>query len=228
MKMRIKKTISQKVIEANRRNAQRSPGPISIKAKDAVRYNAMTHGLLAKRIVFRNEEEEAEFKALTDELEQEFRPEGVLEQMLAEEIGVVWWKLQIVQGWEFKEIRSRRKASKSMIRTLVQESDETQFPLFQGEDGSSCATGLNWDCDELVVRRSSREFEKDEIFDKEKRGNVEIEARLTTSIETILRYMTRLKRDLYKAIRVLGDLQDRRARVSGSTPAVPLRKKLER
>ena len=52
-----------------------------------------------------------------------------------------------------------------------------------------------------MVRRSSREFEKDEIFDKEKRGNVEIEARLTTSIETILRYMTRLKRDLYKAIR---------------------------
>ena len=66
------------------------------------------------------------------------------------------------------------------------------------------------------------------IFDKEKRGNVEIEARLTTSIETILRYMTRLKRNLYKAIRVLGDLQDRRARVSGSTPAVPSRKKLER
>ena len=77
-----------------------------------------------------------------------------------------------------------------------------------------------------MVRRSSREFEKDEIFDKEKCGNVEIEARLTTSIETILRYTTRLKRDLYKAIRVLGDLQDRRARVS--TPAVSLRKKLER
>lgn len=226
--MRIKKTISQKVMDANRRNAQRSPGPASIKAKDAVRYNAMTHGLLAKRIVFRNDEEQAEFKALMDELEQEFRPEGVLEQMLAEEIGVVWWKLQIVQGWELQEIWSRRKASKSIIRTLVQGSDETQFPLFQGEDESSSVTRLNWDCDELVVRRSNREFEKDEIFDKEKRGNVEVEARLTTSIETILRYMTRLKRDLYKAIRVLGDLQDRRARVSGSTPAVPLGKKLER
>ena len=45
--------------------------------------------------------------------------------------------------------------------------------------------------------------------------------RLRTSIETILRYKIALKRDLYKASRVLGELQDRRARGSGST-SVPV------
>jgi hypothetical protein len=226
--MKIKKRVSQKVKDANRRNAQLNTGPASLAGKDAVRYNAMKHGLLAKRIVFRNEEEEAEFQALIDELEQEFRPEGVLERMLAEEIGVSWWKLQIAQGWELQEIRNRRKASKSVIRTLVQESDETQFPLFQGENGSSSAARLNWDCNELVVRRSSRELEKDATFGEEKRGHVEIEAKLNTSLETILRYEAVLKRDLYKAIRVLGDLQDHRARASCSTPAVASERSLRR
>jgi hypothetical protein len=215
--MKIKKTVWEKVIEANRRNSQLNTGPTSLAAKRAVRYNAIKHGLLAKRIVFRNEAEEAEFQALMDDLEKEFRPEGVLERMLAEEMGVNWWKLQIEEGWEVQEIRNRRRASKSVIHTLVQESDGRQFPLFQGEDGSSSASRLKWDCNELVVRRSSREFEKDETFDSEKRGHVEIEAKLSTSIETILRYKIALKRDLYKAIRVLGELQDRRARGSGST-----------
>src|SRR5277367_1997921 len=125
--MKIKKTVSQKVIDANRRNAQRNTGPTSPAGKRAVRYNAMQHGLLAKRIVFRDEVEEAEFQALMDDLEKEFRPEGVLERMLAEEIGVVWWKLQIAEGWEVQEIRNRRRASKSVINTLIQESDGTQF-----------------------------------------------------------------------------------------------------
>ena len=120
--MKINKTVSLKVIDANRKNAQRNTGPTSIAGKGAVRYNAVKHGLLAKRIVLHNEEEETEFRTLMDELDQEFQPKGMLERMLTEEIGVSWWKLQVAQGWELQEIRNRRKASKSVIRALVQES----------------------------------------------------------------------------------------------------------
>jgi hypothetical protein len=83
--MKINKTVSLKVIDANRKNAQRNTGPTSIAGKDAVRYNALKHGLLAKRIVLHNEEEEIEFQALMDELDQEFQPKGMLERMLTEE-----------------------------------------------------------------------------------------------------------------------------------------------
>ena len=52
----------------------------------------------------------------------------MLEKMLVEEIGVCWWKLHLALGWEVQEIRNRRKASKSVIRRLVHQSDEMQFP----------------------------------------------------------------------------------------------------
>jgi len=214
--MKINKTVSQKVLDANRKNAKRGPGPASAIGKAAVRYNAVKHGLLAKHIVFRKEEEEVEFQVLVDELEQEFQPEGVLERMLVEEIAVCWWKLQIALGWELQEIRNRRKASKSVIRSLVRQSGETQVQLFQDEDGSSPAARLNWDCNELIVKSSSRENKKEEEDNilggkEEKAGRMEIEARLSNSLETILRYETGLKCDLYKAIQVLKDLQASRS-----------------
>lgn len=212
--MKIKKTVSEKVITTNHKNAQQSTGPTSPAGKDAVRYNAVKHGLLAKRIIFRNEEEEAEFNLFRDELEQQEKPDSLLESMLVEEIAVVWWQLQIAQGLVLQEIQNRRAASKAAIRTLM-ESDETEFPLFQEKDGSSPAATLSWDCNELVVRRSSREYEKEKSGtsgdEEEKTGHVEIQARLSSSLETILRYEAGLKRDLYKAIRALRDLQERRA-----------------
>ena len=219
--MKIKKSVSEKVIAANRINAQQSTGPSNV---TAVRHNAVKHGLLAKQIIFRTEEEKSEFKVFVDALEQEFKPEGMLERMLVEEIGVCWWKLQIALGWELREIRNRRKASKAVARALIQESVESEFPLFQDEGGFPSATRLNWDCDELVVERTSRESDrsKDDYGEEaEKNGRVEIEAKLNNSMETILRYEIGLKRDLYKAIHVLQDLQARRSEVSRATRGAP-------
>jgi len=42
--MKITKTVSQKVIDANRKNAQCNTGPTSSHGKDTVRYNAVKHG----------------------------------------------------------------------------------------------------------------------------------------------------------------------------------------
>src|SRR6516162_1766714 len=102
--MKIEKTVSEKVIAANRANAQKSTGPKTEDAKLAVRLHAVKHGLLAKGIVFRNEEEQTEFQSLLDELEEEFQPEGVVERMLVEEIGSCWWKLHVAQSWELEDI----------------------------------------------------------------------------------------------------------------------------
>ena len=45
--------MTEKAIEANRRNAQKSSGPRTAKGKEIVKWNAVKHGLLAKEIVIK-------------------------------------------------------------------------------------------------------------------------------------------------------------------------------
>jgi hypothetical protein len=218
----IKKTVSGKVIAANRANARNSTGPRSIADKRAVGHHAVKHGLLAKRLIFRDQEEQAEFNALLDELQDEFRPEGVLERMLAEEVGVCWWKLKTALGWELQEIRDRRKAASAILLAVAQNYNEERLPLFTKGDGSHSAAGLGWDCQELVVRTGTTSSEQEEArssLDKTgKSDHVQIVAKLNTSMDSILRYETNLKRDLYRAIATLRDIQ--RERRAGSKPPV--------
>src|ERR1022692_2197630 len=119
-KMKIKKTVSEKVFAANRRNAHKSTGPRDV---SAVRYNATKHGLLMKQLKFLNQDDAEEFKALVEELEKDFAPKGAVQYMLLEEIAVTWWKLRtaciarlleeiavtwwklrIAVGWELEDI----------------------------------------------------------------------------------------------------------------------------
>ena len=54
---------SQKQIEANRRNAQKSSGPKTIQGRSISRMNALKHGLLAEQVVVPGEDFE-EFATL--------------------------------------------------------------------------------------------------------------------------------------------------------------------
>jgi len=208
--MKIKKTVTGKVIAANRANARNGTGP---RNTQAVRQNAVTHGLLTKRLVFQDEEEKKEYNTLLDELETEYQASGRTEWALVEEIAICLWKLQILNGWEVQEITNRRKAAKAILRAVAENYDEEQLPLFTKGDGSRSAARLGWDCQELIVRTGTRNSEQDESFagdTKDKAGHVQIEAKLTTSLDTILRYQAALKRDLYRAIAALRAIQAQR------------------
>ena len=91
--MKIKKTVSDQVIAANRKNAQKSTGAQSAAAKSKLKYHAVKHGLLTKALLFENDQEQAEFQELAATLEEDFKPRGVVQGMLVEEIAVCWWKL---------------------------------------------------------------------------------------------------------------------------------------
>jgi hypothetical protein len=196
--------MSPKAVAANRRNGQLSLGATTKRGQSASKLNSLKRGLLAKGVMFQNESDRTEFEAVLDRLENEIKPKGVLQRMLVEEIGVCWWKLQIAQGWGLEEIQNRRRASKSVIAAVIEEAGDTHFPLCQ-ENGSSPATALNWECDQVFVRSSSRENEGVEPEDKVAR--LEYAAKLSSPLETIWPYETRLKRDLYKAIQTLKSLQ---------------------
>jgi hypothetical protein len=74
---------SEKQIQANRRNAQKSTGPITSEGKATVRHNALKHGLLAEDVFLRGEDKD-ELRALGERLIAELQPEGELEEMMVE------------------------------------------------------------------------------------------------------------------------------------------------
>ena len=57
--MRRRSMISQRKIDANRRNARKSTGPRTEEGKNQVKLNALKHGLTARTVVLPHEDEEA-------------------------------------------------------------------------------------------------------------------------------------------------------------------------
>jgi hypothetical protein len=207
--VKIKKTISDKVIAANRRNAQKSTGPKNVAA---VRFNAVTHGLLAKRIIFQTEEEERGFQQLLDQFEEDLMPADILQRLLVHEIAVTSWKLEIVLEWELVDMRTRRAASRELLRRFMSKCNDERVSVLsadRAETGNSVsANKIDWDCREVVLKAGNKNGDvlADELG--ETGGGSVMELRLTSPLETILRYQGSLKRDLYRAIQMLQSLKN--------------------
>ena len=98
---------SEKQAEANRRNARKSTGPNTQEGKDAVRLNALKHGLLSQEVLLPGEDEAA-LRELSERVSSELRPVGELEDLLAEQIIAAFWRLRRLRrveagifAWEF-------------------------------------------------------------------------------------------------------------------------------
>jgi hypothetical protein len=210
--MKIKKTVTPKVIAANRTNAQKSTGP---RDTITVSQNATKHGLLAKNLRFETDDEKEEFNRLVRELEEEQEPVGRMERALTEEAAVCLWKLQSANDYEAQELANRRKASKAILKILAENDDKEQLPLFATQwDGSPSPAQLGWECEELVVRADTKnsELKSHESGDKKgKAGHVQIEAKLNTSLDAILRYQAAIKRDFYRAFHALRRIRRERS-----------------
>jgi hypothetical protein len=83
---------TEKQINANRKNAQKSTGPKTAEGKAAVSQNAVKHGLFTDSIIFG--ENEADYEAFHDEMLAELDPAGAVETTMAERIISLWWRLK--------------------------------------------------------------------------------------------------------------------------------------
>jgi hypothetical protein len=83
---------TEKQINANRQNAQKSTGPKSDEGKAAVSQNAVKHGLFAQSVI--KGENEADYEAFHDKIVAEIKPVGPTEILLAERIVSLWWRLE--------------------------------------------------------------------------------------------------------------------------------------
>jgi hypothetical protein len=85
--------ISEKQHQANIHNAQKSTGPLTSDGKEAVRFNALQHGLRARSILLPTEKP-AEFHQLCADLEAEWQPQTYTERLLVEQLAVNQWMLR--------------------------------------------------------------------------------------------------------------------------------------
>jgi hypothetical protein len=90
---------SDKQIEANRLNAQRSTGPRTPAGKGRVSLNALKHGLTGRDVVLPNENPD-DFESFRADLLSSLNPQGALEGVLAEKIVAEAWRLRRVPIFE--------------------------------------------------------------------------------------------------------------------------------
>jgi hypothetical protein len=83
---------TEKQINANRKNAQKSTGPKTDEGKAAVSQNAVKHGLFAESVI--KGENEADYEAFHDEMLAELAPAGAVESAMAERVVSLWWRLK--------------------------------------------------------------------------------------------------------------------------------------
>src|SRR5579859_1714215 len=91
--------ISEKQLEANRRNAANSTGPQTPEGKERVRRNSLVHGLTAE-VLLPSVESESDFNALREALESEFDPSTPTEQMLVEDLAASRLRLERARKME--------------------------------------------------------------------------------------------------------------------------------
>ncbi len=91
--------ISEKQLEANRRNALHSTGPKTLEGKARASRNNLRHGLTGQITIMPNEDREAH-DMFCDELIGGFKPETPIEQQLAQSIAEDSWRLNRVRAIE--------------------------------------------------------------------------------------------------------------------------------
>jgi hypothetical protein len=84
--------LSEKQLEANRANAQKSTGPKSTEGKERSRLNAYRHGLTAQVLVMTDEDMQA-YNKFTADLVAAFSPADANERQLAQSYATLQWRI---------------------------------------------------------------------------------------------------------------------------------------
>ena len=110
--MKIKKTVTERKLAANRRNGKRSTGPRTRRGKNNSRFNAIKGGLFAKFIVLFSVDGEdggEDFAKLHANLKLEYRPEGLTEKYYLEEMAKSMWRIRRATRYEHGLLRKKTR-----------------------------------------------------------------------------------------------------------------------
>ena len=105
---------------ANRKNATKSTGPVTVAGKRKVSQNATKHGLLARSIVLEGEVLER-FTALLDSLVALFTPRNCVEIALIENMAVARWRQ--IRLWGMEQAGMSDEMRKQALRHAAHDAD---------------------------------------------------------------------------------------------------------
>ena len=103
---------TQKQIDANRQNAQKSTGPKTPEGKSAVAQNGIKHGLLARQSTIPGESQ-AEFDLYHQQVFAQYDPSGPIETVLTERIVTLSWRLRRINRLQTAAVNSFCTSQKS-------------------------------------------------------------------------------------------------------------------
>ena len=85
--------MTRRQMAANRQNALKSTGPVSLEGRSIARGNALKHGLCATAIIYPDEDGE-EFLSLQARMIDKYHPEGPDEEFLVQRITICMWQIE--------------------------------------------------------------------------------------------------------------------------------------
>src|SRR5207249_4041420 len=97
--------ISQKKLQANRRNAQKSTGPKTPEGKAVSSQNGLTHGLTSRKFPILPGEDEAAYQEFHEAMVLDLKPRGVMQREIVDDIVLIRWKLRRVPHIEAEMMR---------------------------------------------------------------------------------------------------------------------------
>lgn len=230
------KTVSERQLAANRANAQRSTGPNTPAGAARSRWNALTHGALAKSIIpFSLEPYESRqaFDDLLSVLCDELAPASAIEEMLVERIAVSYWRLARLLRAEAASIAIRQEnraddqarhaafaaldpllLRKPSLADQVQAlsatmSNKRQLRLLMAKENSNLR---DVDDEQLLAAAQAllSEMEEQLAAQQKRQEAVQRDQRSVPPLADALqfaRYETALERQLYRALDALERLQ---------------------
>src|SRR5438105_9363994 len=125
-----KQPVSERRLQANRKNALRSTGPKTERGKRNVARNAIKYGVLARDVVIIDgdgRESLTDFHAMIDGVAKHYEPVGVIEESLVQTIATCWWRKARVIRAENGEIRKGLDTLK--VDRVLRDSDKVNLKL---------------------------------------------------------------------------------------------------
>ena len=132
-------------IEANRRNARKSTGPISEEGKERSRCNAVRHGLTAETVIGALEDAE-DYKALEAAITADYDARSAVERDLVLRLASLLWRLRRatmmetglfeIQAEHLREFRQARRVNRSSRDNLYAMFGRDPHVSFDGETAS--------------------------------------------------------------------------------------------
>ncbi len=107
--------LTEKQLEANRRNAELSTGPVTAEGKAIVSKNRVSHGVLSRDVVLPGMEEFEkieDFQQLKESMEDYWQPEGVMEEALCEDLAIQLWRMRRLYRHESGSLKEKYESTK--------------------------------------------------------------------------------------------------------------------